>query len=177
MAVEPDIDCLLRPLEADADLFAPQSRRKVEFPDIAAYGIVVPVDLGRAEARVSVPGIEGVDVLDLSEALQLHVARHLDEAKAGEIEILPPERRRTQSRGPAPGKTPQPVQGLAQGSNAVFRFGGGGIADMVGVSVQTVYLEHSGVSQPADISLHNEISLSSRFLYYTTIGRRRKEEL
>ena len=177
MTVEPDIKCLLHALEADTDPSAPQSRRQVKFTDIAAYRVVVPIDLRRTEVRVTVPGIEGVDILNPPISLQLHMAGDLNQTKAGAVKILLPECRRAQGGGLAPGKAPKPVQRLAQGGDAAVRFGGGGIAYMVGVGVQAVYLEYGRVSQPVDISLHNQISLSSRFLYYTTIKRQRKEEL
>ena len=114
LPVEPDVQCLLRPLEADADPLAPEGWVQVEFPDVAAHGAVLPVDLRGPELRVAVPGVEGVDVLNVPIALELHVSRHLDGAEGGIVEALPPEVRRAGGGLGTPGEAPAPVQRLPQ---------------------------------------------------------------
>ena len=129
--VEPDVNGLLRPLEADAHPLSPQAGGKVKFPDIASHGVVVQIHLGRAQLGTPVPGVEGVGIVDLPVALGFHVPRHQDCAEGGIIESLPPELRRTGGGAGAPHKPPHPVQGLAQGSISPGQLLGGGITHMV----------------------------------------------
>ena len=155
MAVEPEEEGLLHPLETDAHPFPPQGGVQVKGPDVAAHRVVLPVDLGGQQLGVAVPGVEAVDVLDLAIALQFHMARHKNGPKGGVVKILPPERRRAGCGGPAPGEPPHPVQGLAQGGLAPGRLLGGGAAHVVRVGVQPVHLEHGWVGQPLQICLHS----------------------
>ena len=145
MAVDPYIDGLLRPLEADAHPLAPQALVQVELPDVAAHGVIVQVHLGRAELTAAVPGVEGIDILELSIALGLHVAGDQDDAEGAVVKALLPKVRRTLCRGLAPAEAPLPVQALPQGGGACADFLCRGIADVVGVGVQAVDLEHGGV--------------------------------
>ncbi len=161
MPVKPDEKHLLHPLEADTDRFPAQPGFQVEGAGIAADRRVVPVDFGRAQFSVAVPRIERVDILDLPVPLQLDMPRHLYRAECGIIRVFTPEIGGAGSGVLAPAETPQPVQALPQGGYAARGFLRRGIAHMVGMCIQPVYLKHSGVGQPLKFSLHNENSLIS----------------
>ena len=63
------------------------ANEKVELFHIAAYGVIIPIDLRRTQGSTAIPGVEGVGVLDLSVALQFNVPRHADGAKGGQVGI------------------------------------------------------------------------------------------
>ena len=158
MSVQPEIKGLLHALEADADLLAAQSRLQVEHPDIAAHGTVLPVDFRGTQFGAAIPGIQGVDILDLPVSLQFHVSGDLNGPEAGAVKVLPPEILRPGCGLWTPGKAPHAVQRLAQGSFALKKLLHGRIADMVGVGVQTAVLKDRGVGQPVEVSVHIESS-------------------
>ena len=81
LSVEPEVKRLLHSLKGDADRFSQKRRGQIKLPYIAAHRRVVPVDLGRTQRRMAVPRVQRVDVLDLTIALQLDVARHLNGGK------------------------------------------------------------------------------------------------
>ena len=91
LAVQPDVECFFHTLEADADSLSFQRRIQVKIPDVASYGVVVPVNHGRAKMGMAVPGIELVDILDLPVTLQFHVPGDLNGIKSGGIKILLPK--------------------------------------------------------------------------------------
>ena len=162
LAVEPDVERLLHPLEANTDPLVPQSRVQVKRSDVAAHRGMVPVNLRRPQSGAAVPGVEGVDILDLSVPLQFHMSRHLDGPKGGVVKVLPPEVRRTPGGGLAPGEAPCPVQALAQGGLSPLQLLQRGAAQVVGVGVQPVHLEHGGVCQPLKLCAHSRFSFSDR---------------
>ena len=163
LPVEPDVERLLHALEADADPLSPQAGFQVKFPHIAAHGVAGPVDLRGPQPGAAIPGVERVDILDLPKALQFDVPRHLDRAKGGAVVPRLPEVRRAGGRGLAPRKAPHPVQALAQGGFPLCHLLGGGVAYVVGVGVQPVHLEYSGIVQPSEICLHGAPSPISQF--------------
>ena len=172
MAVEPHIAGLLHTLEGNTDISAHQSRIQVKFPDVGTHGVEVPVDLGRAQLRVAVPGIELVGVVDLVEALGLHVTGDLNEAEVTDVIAFLPE-----FGGPgggifAPAEAPLSVQTLAQGG---FLLGGGCVGDVVGMGIQAVYPEDLGIFKPFDIRQHNRVLLICKFCFqYTKAPRIRQ---
>ena len=168
-AVEPDIDGLLRPLEADAHPLAPQAGVQVELPDIAAHRVVLPIDLGRAQLSPAVPGVEGVDVLDLAVPLSLHVTGNQNGPKPGIVEPLPPEIRWPGGGIGAPPEPPHSVQRLAQGRFPHLCLLLGSITHMIGMGVQAVHPEHRGIGQPVQVRLRgmfhclHRVCLPSKF--------------
>ena len=95
MAVAPAVKGPFHALEGDADPLALQRLVQGEGLDVAAHRGVVPGDVGRAEGVPAVPGVHGVDVLDLAVALHLDVAGHGDLVKAVEAGVRLPETGRT----------------------------------------------------------------------------------
>ena len=148
LAVAPAVEGPLDPLEGDADPLAPQRLVQGEVPDIAAHGGVVPGDVGRAEGVPAVPGVHGVDVLDLAVALQLDVAGHGDLVKGVEGGPRLPEIGRPRGGTGAVGEAPGAVQALEQLPVA-------GIPDMVRVGVQPVDRKDPRVLQPAQFRLRS----------------------
>ena len=147
LAVEPDVDGLLRALERDANPLAPQRLVQIKVPHVAAHRVVVPVDAGRTQLGHAVPGIDGIGIMYLAVALQFDMARHPDHAEVGQVVIFPPEVFRAVGGAGAPGKAPGPVQALPQILALV-------VPDMIGVSVQPVYLPDGGIFQPMEIGAH-----------------------
>ena len=111
--------------------------------------------VGRAEGVPAVPGVHGVDVLDLAVALHFDVAGHGDLGKAVETGVRLPEIGRPCGGIGAVGKTPGAVQALAQVAL-------GGLPDVVGVGVQPVDCKDARVFQPFQFgmgSVHGVTSL------------------
>ena len=141
MAVAPAVKGPFHALEGDADPLALQRLVQGEGLDVAAHRGVVPGDVGRAEGVPAVPGVHGVDVLDLAVALHLDVAGHGDLVKAVEAGVRLPETGRTGGGAGAVGKAPGAVQTLAQ----IARFG---VPGVVRVGVQPVDRKDPRVLQP-----------------------------
>jgi len=97
---------------------------------------------------MAVPGIELIDVLDLTISLQLHMAGNRDGVETGAVKVLLPEVRRPEGGGAAPSELPKPVQTLAQGIAAAAQRCFIRIADVIGVGIQTVNLKYGGIFQP-----------------------------
>ena len=110
LAVAPQVHGLLHALKADADALAAQGLVQIKLFDIAAHGVIVPIDLRRAQAAAAIPRVEGVGVLQLTVALQLDVPGHADRAEAGQVGVRLPEIRRAGGRVGAPHKAPCAVQ-------------------------------------------------------------------
>ena len=110
LAVAPQVHGLLHALKADADALAAQGLVQIKLFDIAAHGVIVPIDLRRAQAAAAIPRVEGVGVLQLTVALQLDVPGHADRTEAGQVGVRLPEIRRAGGRVGAPRKAPCAVQ-------------------------------------------------------------------
>ena len=166
VTVQPDEGCLLDALEGHADTLTLQPILQIEFLHIAAHGIPFPVQHGGTQLRVAVPGIELIGVVDGIKALGLHVAGNLDCGKAGQIVALLPEVDGAGIGIFAPPEDPLAVQGLPQRGFACLGFLHRGVAYMVGMGIQPVDPEYSGVFQPLDIRNHNR---SSCLWYFTSL--------
>ena len=151
LPVAPQVQGLLHPLEADADPLAPQAFVQGEVQGVAAHGGVVPVDLRRAQGAQAVPGVHGIDVLQLTVALELDMSGGPDGTKAGKVRVLPPEIGRAGGRVGAVGEPPFAVQGLAQAAASGGGFLRCAAAEVVGMGVQTVHRKHGGVGEPAKV--------------------------
>ena len=121
VAVEPDKGRLLNALEGHAHLLIQQSRGQIEPADVAAHGAVLPVHLRGQQTGMAVPGVELVGVVNLPEALGLHVPRNLNGAELSQIIILLPEIPGTGVRIGTPAEQPLAVQTLAQGTDPLRR--------------------------------------------------------
>ena len=161
VAVEPDIERLLHTLKGNAHPLPQQSRLQIEPAYIAAYMGVLPVDFRGTKFRVAIPGVQGVDVLNFTIALQLHMSGHLNRAESGIVEIFLPEVSRTLPGIFAPRKAPLPIQALAQRRCAQSDFFFVCVADMVGMSIQTVDPKHSRVREPIQIRIHYPYSFAA----------------
>ena len=160
LSVQPHIGRLLNALEGNAHPFVHQPRVQIKLADIAAHRVVLPVNLRRMQRGMTVPGIELIDVLDLSEALGFHVSGHGDGAELSQVIIFLPEIRRAGVRVGTPAEQPLPVQVLTQGGLPCPGLLDGRIADVVGMGRQPVYLKNSGICQPVELSLHGAFSFS-----------------
>ena len=163
VTVEPHIHGLLHALKADAHRVLQKGFLQVKTGDIAAYGIVPPVDVRRPEFRVAVPVVELVDVLDLIVALGLHVAGNLDGVKVGVVKIRLPEVGGAAFRVFAPAEAPEPVQGLPQGGFSCGQLLDIQVGHMVRVGIQSVYAEYGGVFQPGKGGFHRKYLLILSF--------------
>ena len=171
LTVEPHKKGPFHPLKPDADEFSQQARCQIKGPDIASHTGMVPVNFRWAKLRSSIPGVQGVDVLDLPIALQLNMAWHWNGAKLRIVEALLPEVRRTKAGIPAPGKFPASVQGLIQRRNSLFQLLLCGIAQMVRMGIQPVDPEYLRVRKPIQICLGHGIF---SFFFYISCSRQSK---
>ena len=165
--IAPEVEGCLHTLEGYAHFSSRQAGGQVKFPDIAAHSIALPVDMGRAQLCVTVPGIELVGILDLTESLGLDVAGHRDGAEGGQVKILLPEVSGPGSGIFAEGKAPASVQALAQGGFGLLR---GSIADVIGMGIQAVHPENFRVFQPIEIRQHSKVLLIVNFYDKYTKG-------
>ena len=163
-AVAPKVHSLLHTLEADAHPLAAQVLVQVELFDVAAYGVIIPIDLRRTQGGTAIPRVEGVGVLNLPVALQFNVPGHADGAKGGQVGIRLIEIRRACGGVSTPGEAPGTVQRLPQRGQAGFGLRLGFIADMVRVGIQPVHGKHGGVGQPVQFGCHSVI------LFYRSLG-------
>ena len=109
LSVEPDVSGLFNALEGNTHGFSHEARVQIEFPDIAAYGIILPVNLRRTQVGVAIPGIEFIDVLNLTVTLGFYMPGDGDGAKVRQVISFLPEIFRTGSGIGAPGKAPLSV--------------------------------------------------------------------
>ena len=109
LPVEPDIGGLFNALEGNTHGFSHKAGVQVKFPDIAAHGIILPVNLRRTQVGVTVPGIEFIDVLNLTVPLGFHMPGDGDGAEVRQVVSFLPEIFRAGSGVGAPGKTPLSV--------------------------------------------------------------------
>ena len=159
--VEPHIECPLHPLKADADGFAQQAGFQIKGTDIAAHAGAFPVDFRRADIRTAIPWIQGVDVLDLTIALQFHMCRHLNAAKRRIIITLLPEILRAAAGIPAPSKFPASIQRLVERGFSPIQLLFGCVANMIRVGIQTVDPKQFRIRQPVEVCLHSALLLYS----------------
>ena len=161
VAVEPDIERLLHTLKGNAHPLPQQSRLQIEPAYIAAYMGVLPVDFRGPQLGVAVPGVQGVDVLNFTIALQFHMSGHLNGAKSGIVEIFLPEVSRALPGIFTPLKAPLPIQALAQRRCAQSDFFFVCVADMIGMGIQPVYPENGWVRDPIQIRIHYPYSFAA----------------
>ena len=160
VAVEPDIERLLHTLKGNAHPLPQQSRLQIEPAYIAAHMGILPVDFRGTKFRVAIPGVQGVDVLNFTIALQLHMSGHLNRTEIGIVEIFLPEVSRTPPGIFAPRKAPLPIQALAQGGFSLCHFFRVGKANVVRMGIQPVDPENGWVCEPIQIRIHNPCSFA-----------------
>ena len=161
LAVEPDIERLLHALKGNAHPLPQQSRSQIEPAYIAAHMGVLPVDFRGTKFRVAVPGVQRVDVLNVTIALQLHVSGHLNRTESGIVEIFLPEVSRALPGIFTPRKAPLSIQTLEQGGFSLCQFFRIGKANMVGVGIQPVDPENGWVREPIQIRIHYPYSFAA----------------
>ena len=155
LPVAPAVEGPLDALERDADPLAPESLVQDKGFDIAAHGGVVPGNLGRADGVTAIPGIHGVDVLNLTVALQFDVAGDGDFTEALQRGVRLPEISRPLGGTAAVGKLPGTVQALTEIRAA-------GVPGVIGMGVQPVDRKDAGIFQPVQLgmgSIHEVTSL------------------
>ena len=109
---------------------------------------------------MAIPGVQGVDVLNFTIALQLHMSGHLNRTEIGIVEIFLPEVSRTPPGIFAPRKAPLPIQALAQGGFSLCHFFRVGKANVVRMGIQPVDPENGWVCEPIQIRIHNPCSFA-----------------
>ena len=159
LTVEPHEECLFHTLEGNADPLVSECGIQIKFRHIAAHGIIRPVDVGRAQEGMAIPGIELVDILDLVIPLGFHMTGNMDGSKTGQVITVFPEVGRTQGRRFAPTEFPLTVQTLPKRGAVIVQFLRRSITDMVGMGIQPVDPEYGGVFQPFQIRDHSGILL------------------
>ena len=148
LTVQPDITCLLYALKRYTDSLSQKPGSQVKHLYIAAHSRILPINLRRPQLRMTIPGVQGIDVLYFTEALKLHMPRNLNRPKAGIIILCLPKISRPLCRRFAPAKLPLPIQRLAQGAFSLCQLFSGSIAYVVRMRIQAVHPEYSGIGKP-----------------------------
>ena len=153
-AVQPDIHSSFHTLKRNKYTLIFQSIVQVKISDVAANRVVLFRDKRRTEMLLSLPRINGVDVLRLAVSLQFHVPRNLNVVKivsavAFFIELLLPFRRIL-----CPRKFPGAVQILNQRGIVCIGFQMVCIDSVVGMCCDSVDCKHFRIGQPVECIFH-----------------------
>ena len=165
MPVQPDIHRLFHTFETDDYPFPPQTFRQVKTLPVRTYGIILCLaesafcqSLSKRISRTAVdfplPGIHGIDIMNLVITCQFNMSRHTDRIELCTVGILPVKIHRTAFRIHRIGELPCPVQRLYQGAFSLCRFIRILIDRMITVGWQLTDPEHLRVIQPTDICFH-----------------------
>ena len=153
-AVQPDIHSSFHTLKRNEYTLVFQSIVQVKISDVAADRVVLFRDKRRTEMLLSLPRINGIDVLRFAVSLQFHVSRNLNVVKivsafAFFIELLLPFRRIL-----CPRKFPGAVQILNQRGIVCIGFKMVCIDSVVGMCCDSVDCKHFRIGQPVECIFH-----------------------
>ena len=176
MPVQPDIHRLFHTFETDDHSFSPQAFRQVKTFPVRTYGIILCLAestfcqsfsqrVSRAAVNFALPGIHGVDIMNLVITCQFNMSWHTDRIELCTVGIFPVEIHRTALRIHRIGELPYSVQRLYQGVSALCRFFRILIDRMITVGWQLTDPEHLRIVQPSDICFHFGPPYLSLFYY------------
>ena len=176
MPVQPDIHRLFHTFETDDHPFSPQAFRQVKTLAITSYRIILCLAestfcqsfsqrVGRAAVNFALPGIHGVDIMNLVITCQFNMSWHTDRIELCTVGIFPVEIHRMALRIHRIGELPYSVQRLYQGASALCRFFRILIDRMITVGWQLTDPEHLRIVQPSDICFHFAPPYLSLFYY------------
>ena len=165
MPVQPDIHRLFHTFETDDHSFSPQAFRQVKTFPVRTYGIILCLAestfcqsfsqrVSRAAVNFALPGIHGVDIMNLVITCQFNMSWHTDRIELRTVSIFPVEIHRTACGIHRIGKLPVSVQRLHQRAFTFCCFLHIPINGMVTVSRQLTDPEYLRIIQPTDICFH-----------------------
>ena len=176
MPVQPDIHRLFHTFETDDHPFSPQAFRQVKTLAITSYRIILcfaestfcqsfSQRVSRAAVNFPLPGIHGIDIMNLVITCQFDMSRHTDCIELCTVGIFPVEIHRTALRIHRIGKLPVSVQRLHQRAFTFCCFLHIPINGMITVGWQLTDPEHLRIVQPSDICFHFGPPYLSLFYY------------